>query len=84
MRGIRFLAGFRVITDGKQNARGNIISVENATDTKILFSCETSFNGFDNHPYLEGKEYKKPVEKRLREFTYSEETKSSYDDYYGY
>ncbi|MBR5113064.1 MAG: glycoside hydrolase family 95 protein, partial [Clostridia bacterium] len=75
MRGIRFLAGFRIFTDGKLDARGNIINIENATESKIVFACETSFNGFDRHPYLDGKEYKSVVEKRLGEFVFDKKTK---------
>ncbi len=34
------------------------ILVEGSKNTTIIFSCETSFNGFDKHPEREGKEYK--------------------------
>lgn len=77
MRGIRFLAGFRVITDGDYDARGNTISVKGSKETKIIFTCETSFNGFDRHPFLDGKEYKTVVEKRLADFVFSKKTKEN-------
>ena len=75
MRGIRFKAGFKVITDGKLDDDGASISVSNSLNTEIIFACETSFNGFDKHPFLEGKEYKRPCEERLEKFVYSAETK---------
>lgn len=75
MRGIRFKAGFKVITDGKLDDDGASISVSNSLNTVIIFACETSFNGFDKHPFLEGKEYKRPCEERLEKFVYSAETK---------
>lgn len=34
------------------------IIIKGAKDTTIIFSCETSFNGYDKHPEREGKEYK--------------------------
>ncbi len=75
MRGIRFKAGFKVITDGKLDDDGASIYVSNSLNTEIIFACETSFNGFDKHPFLEGKEYKRPCEERLEKFVYSTETK---------
>ena len=75
MRGIRFKAGFKVITDGKLDDDGASIYVSNSLNTEIIFACETSFNGFDKHPFLEGKEYKRPCEERLKNFVYSAETK---------
>ena len=36
----------------------NGIIIKGAKNTTIIFSCETSFNGFDKHPEREGKEYK--------------------------
>ncbi len=36
----------------------NGITVKASKNTTIIFSCETSFNGYDKHPEREGKEYK--------------------------
>ncbi len=75
MRGIRFKAGFRLITDGEARRDGNVMRVSGSCNSKIIFACETSFNGFDRHPYLDGKEYAPAVEKRLSDFKYTDKTK---------
>lgn len=36
----------------------NGLLVKGSKNTTIIFSCETSFNGYDKHPEREGKEYK--------------------------
>ncbi len=84
MRGIRFLAGFRLITDGDVRREGNVMRVCGATESKIIFTCETSFNGFSKHPYLDGKEYAPAVRKRLAEFVYDDGVRSrAVEDYRG-
>ncbi len=84
MRGIRFKAGFKLITDGEMKRDGNSVRVTGSKKSVIVFSCETSFNGFDKHPYLEGKDFAPVVEKRLGEFTYSDDVrKRAVDDYRG-
>ena len=65
MKGIRFLAGVKVVTDGEMKKADEHLSVIDATYAEIYFTAETSFNGWDKMPVLEGKEYKKPVEDRL-------------------
>ncbi len=40
----------------EESKKGLII--KGAKNTTIIFSCETSFNGYDKHPEREGKEYK--------------------------
>lgn len=64
-KGVHFKSGIKVITDGKVSSRENRMTVSGAKDIVVFFTCETSFNGWNKHPYLEGKEYKKPCEERL-------------------
>ena len=57
-QGISFRAAVKVICDGKVTCTDNFIKVDNATNAYIFFTTENSFNGFDKHPALEGKEFK--------------------------
>ena len=65
MRGMRFRAVVKVITDGTMKTVENRISVTDATEAVLFFVAETSFNGWDKHPFIEGKEYKTPCAERL-------------------
>ncbi|MBO5415075.1 MAG: glycoside hydrolase family 95 protein [Clostridia bacterium] len=62
-RGIRFMCALCLITDGKvvtyTKSYGNSLEVLGATFIDIRIVARTSFNGYDKHPFLEGKEYKK-------------------------
>lgn len=81
-RGIRFRAAVKVITDGETEAEGRHLSVKGASSAALFFVCETSFNGFDKHPFLEGKEYKKPCGKRLKGLNdYAAVKKAACEDY---
>ncbi len=64
-KGIQFSSGIKIITDGTVTEGVNYFKVENAAYAEIYFTAETSFNGFNKHPYLDGKEYRKPVIERL-------------------
>lgn len=44
--------------DADETENGTKLLVKSSKNTTIIFSCETSFNGFDKHPEREGKEYK--------------------------
>ena len=63
-RGICFRTCLGVITDGGlsesfDEARNMpTLEVKNATYAEIYLTSESSFNGYDKHPFLEGKEYK--------------------------
>ena len=35
------------------------LNIKDATEAVLFFTAETSFNGFDKQPYVEGKEYKR-------------------------
>lgn len=60
-RGILYRGAMRVVTDGEVSPENGALSVKNATDAILYFTAESSFNGFDKHPYLEGKAYKPAV-----------------------
>lgn len=58
-RGVQFLAAALVRNDGGEvSFSENSVKVSGADTAEIIFSVKTSFNGFDKHPYLQGKEYK--------------------------
>ncbi len=64
-RGMRFRAAVKIITDGSTKAVENRLEVKDATEAVLFFSAETSFNGWNKHPYLDGKEYIKPCMERI-------------------
>ena len=64
-RGICFLAGLTVRSDGRCRRADDGVRVEDATQAVLVFSAETSFNGWNRHPYLEGKPFREPVIERL-------------------
>ncbi|MCL2513261.1 MAG: glycoside hydrolase N-terminal domain-containing protein [Oscillospiraceae bacterium] len=65
-QGISFRGMIKVITHGGgQCVSGGKIKVSGADSAVIIFTCESSFNGFDRHPALYGKEYKETCAKRL-------------------
>ena len=65
-RGIGYLAMARVLCQGgKVTQRGGRIEVEGADSATILLAVRTSFNGWNKHPVLEGKEYIQPCLKDL-------------------
>ena len=57
-KGMSFRGVIRVISDGTVEYYDDKIIVQNADSATLYFTCETSFNGFNKHPNLEGKEYK--------------------------
>ncbi|MDR1464232.1 MAG: glycoside hydrolase family 95 protein [Oscillospiraceae bacterium] len=72
-RGIQFLAGLRAFSDG-EIAAGDFLRMQNATEVTLYFSCETSFAGWNKHPFLEGKEYQRSLMARLEGFSGEYET----------
>ncbi len=58
LQGTSFRCAIKVLSDGEITVNGDSISVNNANEATIIFCTENSFNGFDKHPALEGKEYK--------------------------
>lgn len=58
-RGIQFRGCVKVVAeDGSAVCESDRINVKNCSAATILFSCESSFNGWNRHPFLEGKEYR--------------------------
>jgi alpha-L-fucosidase 2 len=64
-RGIRFLGALELRTDGQMQHRGNIFTVKGASSMELRLAVETSFNGYEKHPFLEGKPYKQLCFDRL-------------------
>lgn len=58
LQGTSFRCAIKVISDGEVTINADSISVNNASEATIVFCTYTSFNGFDKHPALEGREYK--------------------------
>ncbi|MBR5498080.1 MAG: glycoside hydrolase family 95 protein [Clostridia bacterium] len=56
--GMSFRGVVKVISDGKTEYCDDKIIITDANSATLYFICESSFNGFDKHPVLEGKEYK--------------------------
>ncbi len=82
MRGMHFRAVVKVITDGTLKAVENRISVSDATEAVLFFTAETSFNGWNKHPFLEGKEYIKPCMERIEAVCdYNKEKNVHIEDY---
>lgn len=57
-RGIRYRGVLRAVSDGTVRVTEKRLTVENASEAILVFAAESSFNGFDKHPRLEGKEYR--------------------------
>ena len=67
-RGVMFRAGARIATDGEMSETvggAPSLTVKNADGAVVIFSAKTSFNGYDRHPCLEGREYIVPLERTL-------------------
>lgn len=77
-RGIQFRAGVKLISDGSVSYGEDYIRVENAGCATFFFTAETSFNGFDKLPLLEGREYIKPCADRLAALCDYEAVKSAH------
>lgn len=56
-QGMLYRAALKIKTDGKTVFGSNFIKVNDAKEAILIFSTEDSFNGYDKHPVLEGKEY---------------------------
>lgn len=67
-KGMGYYACMRVLPEGGSvNRMGGGIAVLNADSVTILFDVRTSFNGWDKHPVLEGREYIVPCRRTLDE-----------------
>lgn len=68
-RGIRFLGAVKVECDGTVTASSQKLAIENATTATVYFTSESSFNGWRNSPFTQGKEYKETCLERIRRVT---------------
>lgn len=64
-KGVQFRGAVKIDTDGEMTVDSSRISVKNASRADIYFCVKTSFNGFDRHPFMQGKEYKELCIKTL-------------------
>ena len=74
-RGVRFLTISDIITDGKKSDRLNAISVKDASYCEFRIFTATSFNGYDKHPFTEGRDYRgicHSMRERLSQKSYEE------------
>ena len=63
--GMGYYAQVRVITDGQTIRDAGGVKVSKATYATLLFDARTSFNGWKNHPVLNGKPYIEPCIENL-------------------
>ena len=81
-KGIHFRSAVKVITDGETRLTENRLNITDATEAVLFFTAETSFNGFDKQPYVEGKEYIEPCMNRINALEDYEAVKKAHlDDY---
>ena len=65
-KGMGYYACLRVLGEGgRMDRAGGCLTVTNADSATILFDVRTSFNGWDKHPVLEGREYIAPCRRTL-------------------
>ncbi len=86
-QGMRFRCALKILTDGKVSVENSKLAVSGATEATIIFCTENSFNGFDKHPVLEGKEYKNACVDHLHsvsEKAYSELEKNHTEEFSSY
>lgn len=83
-KGISWRCAVKVSADGVIEYLPDKIKVSGANEADILVAVESSFNGFDKHPYLEGKEYKLSCLKTLKDAyakTYEELKNAHIEDF---
>ncbi len=83
-QGMYFRCALKIITDGKVIEYEHSLTVSDASEATIIFCTENSFNGFDKHPVLEGKEYKNTCInhlKKVSEKPYNDLEKEHIDDF---
>ena len=65
LQGTSFRCCAKIVSDGDITVNEDSISVNKGSYATIIFATENSFNGFDKHPALEGKEYKNAALNKL-------------------
>lgn len=67
-RGVRFMAAVHVVTNAKRvQSLGDALYFTEATSFELFVVVRTSFNGYKNHPFLNGKDYKTDTRAALTE-----------------
>lgn len=85
IRGIQFRGAVRVVSDGQIAFNSKNISVSEASEATVYFTSETSFNGWQKLPVIQGKEYKEPCINRISALGAYEELKAEHiADYKSY
>lgn len=64
-RGIKFRSAVRVISDGSIAYNPTNITVSGARVATLYFTAETSFNGWQKQPFIQGKAYMEPCVGRI-------------------
>lgn len=64
-QGMYFRCAVKVISDGVATYTKDSIIISDASEATVVFCTENSFNGYDKHPVLEGKEYKNACLERV-------------------
>ena len=65
LQGTHFRCALKIATDGKVEYKTKSIVISNAKNATVVFCTENSFNGYDKHPVLEGKEFKNACLEKL-------------------
>ncbi|MDR1629093.1 MAG: glycoside hydrolase family 95 protein [Oscillospiraceae bacterium] len=61
-KGIQFRGCVKVAAEnGSVIYKNNRIEIKDCSAATLIFCCESSFSGWNRHPFLEGKDYKEPV-----------------------
>ncbi len=67
-RGVRFAAAVHVVTDAeKKQNHGDSVSYSGASHFTLFIVVRTSFNGYNVHPFLSGKDFKTDIRTALSE-----------------
>ncbi len=65
LQGTHFRCALKVVTDGKVEYKTKSIVISGAKKATVVFCTENSFNGYNKHPVLEGKEFKSACLEKL-------------------
>ena len=88
-RGMRFVARAEVKTDGTivNKYNHNILKIDAATYIEIRITDATSFNGYQKHPFVEGKDYReecRKLQQAISSMDYSQLLQDHIKDYTSY
>ncbi|MEI6580246.1 MAG: glycoside hydrolase N-terminal domain-containing protein, partial [Eubacteriales bacterium] len=85
IRGIQFRGAVRVVSDGHVVYNSKNIEVCGANEVTIYFTSETSFNGWNKLPAVQGKEFKDTCVNRISALgSYADLKEAHIHDYQGY